>query len=281
MSLTWTARALLLLLLLLLFPVPSPFSPRKSLVRLSVLRHVETSPDVNPPRYSVEIMWLAVPNSPTVKPADWPCWAAAAPTAAAFWRSAVAERWADDVAGLELGCVLTWRLCKGEVISPLWGCCGCGGRGGKWRWDSGLMRWWSGEFWVGLVLGFWWDCSRSHGVREMVVKGGNGVFGFVKCCCWWVGKGKREIWGVIAAVVVVAVANWFAESLALSSAKASQNALWVMKLSFLKNVGSQARGSKFWSIWELKYPMQRRIQPNATSNSRHVTFSCIIQLVNF
>jgi hypothetical protein len=38
----------------------------------------------------------------------------------------------------------------------------------------------------------------------------------------WVGKGKRG-W----------TKDGFAESLALSSANASQNALWVMKLSFL------------------------------------------------
>jgi hypothetical protein len=38
----------------------------------------------------------------------------------------------------------------------------------------------------------------------------------------WVGKGKRVVVGFVVA-----------ESLALSSANASQNALWVMKLSFL------------------------------------------------
>lgn len=42
-------------------------------------------------------------------------------------------------------------------------------------------------------------------------------------------KGNRG-WIVTGFVVV---ANWFAESLALSSANASQKALWVMKLSFL------------------------------------------------
>lgn len=44
---------------------------------------------------------------------------------------------------------------------------------------------------------------------------------------WWDGKGNRG-W-----TVRFVVANWFADSLALSSANASQNALWFMKLSFL------------------------------------------------
>lgn len=37
-----------------------------------------------------------------------------------------------------------------------------------------------------------------------------------------------------AAAAAAAMANWLAESLALSSANASQKALWVMKLSFLE-----------------------------------------------
>lgn len=57
---------------------------------------------------------------------------------------------------------------------------------------------------------------------------------------WVVVKGKREddewfcdaIWRGCP-FVLIAVASWFAESLALSSANASQNALCVMKLSFL------------------------------------------------
>lgn len=46
----------------------------------------------------------------------------------------------------------------------------------------------------------------------------------------WVGNGKRgwTNWFVLPI--------WFAVSLALSSANASQNALWVMKLSFLHAV---------------------------------------------
>ena len=48
--------------------------------------------------------------------------------------------------------------------------------------------------------------------------------------CWDVGKGKIRGWTVGLSVV----ANWFAEILALSSANASQNARWVMKLSFLQ-----------------------------------------------
>lgn len=39
----------------------------------------------------------------------------AAPTVAAFWRSAVAERW-GDVAALEEGWVVTWRVGKGEFM---------------------------------------------------------------------------------------------------------------------------------------------------------------------
>lgn len=68
-----------------------------------------------------------------------------------------------------------------------------------------------------LGLGFW---GGSQGVREMWVCDGVGK--------WWVGKGNRG-WTAVGFVV----ANWFADSLALSSANASQNALWFMKLSFL------------------------------------------------
>ena len=46
---------------------------------------------------------------------------AAAPTVAAFWSNAVAERCAD-VAALEGGCVRSWRSRKGEVIMLLLGC---------------------------------------------------------------------------------------------------------------------------------------------------------------
>lgn len=38
----------------------------------------------------------------------------------------------------------------------------------------------------------------------------------------------------VAPEAAAAMANWLAESLALSSANASQKALWVMKLSFLE-----------------------------------------------
>lgn len=80
-----------------------------------------------------------------------------------------------------------------------------------------------------------------HEVSEMWVNGG----GFWKCCCWWwlwwcwVVKGgggeKRE--DGFCELIMIDDEDGFvvaAESLALSSANASQNALWVMKLSFLE-----------------------------------------------
>lgn len=77
-----------------------------------------------------------------------------------------------------------------------------------------------------LGLGFWvW----SQEEREI-------GFGFAK------GKKEEKVVGLVCggrwwrgctAAFVVAVASWLAESLALSSASASQNALWVTKLSFL------------------------------------------------
>lgn len=157
---------------------------------------------------------------------------AAAPTVAAFWSSAVAERCAE-VAALE-GCVCTWRFLKGEAIMLL----------GWWRnegeeeeeglllllllgiwkvWASGLMLWRRAAARL-LGLGFCCEGSQLLGLMMLLL-----VNWFWKLCCW-VGKRKRD-W--TNGFVVLAIC-WFAESLALSSANASQNALWVMKLSFLQ-----------------------------------------------
>lgn len=177
--------------------------PRKSRVRRSVLCHLASSPDVNPPpppiMYSVEI-WLTCWWSICCRlmwPTDCPCWqAAAAPTVAALWRRAVADRCADVAVFDDVG----WKnvVCS-TGDDDIWWCA----TAAAWKW-----WWWASAFtWTtGLGLGFW---GGSHGVRGICVGK-----------CWVVGfeKGKR---------------GWFAESLALSSANASQNALWVMKLSFL------------------------------------------------
>lgn len=100
---------------------------------------------------------------------------------------------------------------------------------------SGLILWIIWSLGLGLGLGFWE--LGSHGLKEMWWW----VGGFGKClwCCWdenenWddagnVGWAARFVGGGGGANII----EFFAESLALSSASASQNALWVMKLSFL------------------------------------------------
>ena len=219
-------------------PQDSPVRPRKSLVSRSLFCHVERFPEAKP-RYSGEIpapTWGNEPSSAMCRRDMWDCeepvneMLAVAPTVAAFWRSAVADRCA------EVGCVLTWKFWKGEVIK-FFCCVGGGGGGCSWKncgeMGDGIWRWWiSGLIWSGLWLGllglgFW---GESHEVREMWVGG------FGKCCCcwWWVEKAGKKEHGFCGWRLRSWLVEFITESLALSSAKASQNALWVMKLSFLK-----------------------------------------------
>ncbi|WVY97987.1 hypothetical protein V8G54_030138 [Vigna mungo] len=111
----------------------------------------------------------------------------AAPKVAAFWSSAVAERWAD-VAVLE---GRTWR--RRDVVVVVVG-------------EDGSVE----------VVRFRFDgvVEAWKGLMKLVV-----LMLLLLCC--WVGKRKRD-W---TKGFVVLVASWFADSLALSSANASQNAL--------------------------------------------------------
>ena len=193
-------------------PLASTVSPRKSLVRRSLLSSLIPI---------AESSWLTAPNSPVPSRVTWlveccccttptPTTAAEeqvmAPTVAAFWSNAVA-----DVAALEKGTGRLWRCWRsaggeGKVVGSLWKV-----------WASGLM--WRAEAILLTMLGFSWD-DEFQGLKL--------VTWFWKLC--WFGKRRRE-WSSNG---FPAVANWVVDSLALSSANASQNALWVMKLSFLQ-----------------------------------------------